>query len=598
MSFLSPLGFLALLGVPAIVALHLFRRRPPTRRVSALFLFATGAVRSETGRRRTRLRNSASLVLELLALLAIALWLAEPRAGLSGEPPRVCIVLDGSASMAAIGSDGRSAQARARAAVESVLDALPEDSDLTVVVTGPRPEVIAGPAGRKPDVREGLARWIPRQTRHDFAPAVELAMELGGARADVILFTDGEWAAAPDRLRVLGVGEPRANAAIASARRLRLDDEAVDGGQARVLCDIATFGGLRRAKIAVVGDDGVVRAEQDIELEIDTPRHVTIDLPDEDVPWLLRLTASGDALAIDNSCALPPPTRRTVRVGVSMSAPWRAMLEIDRALGALGGVAETDPAEADLILAEIPAVAGERAHDRAHELVVRALPGDTDAWIGPFLVDRREPLASGLTLDGVVWTAGKGALPGAPFVLVGDQPLASLVRTPDDRLRVFLDLDVERSNFQRSPDWPILLQNVVEVVRNSLPGPERSIVPVGGTARWRGAATGVRFEGPDGGDVLTAGDRVRFFEVREPGLYRVIEGTSVRGFVAAWFVDLTESELRTRSSFERVPGTPVAAEAVHAGVGTDRERRILALLVLVALLADVVVTRRRRQEVA
>jgi hypothetical protein len=183
-------------------------------------------------------------------------------------------------------------------------------------------------------------------------------------------------------------------------------------------------------------------------------------------------------------------------------------------------------------------------------------------------------------------------------VLAGEQPLASLVRTPDDRLRVFLDLDVERSNLQRSPDWPILLQNVVEGVRTSLPGPERSIVPVGGTARWLGAASGVRFEGPDGSDVVTAGDRVRFFELREPGLYRVIEGTAVRGFVAAWFVDLTESELRARSTFERPVVEAVAPVVVHAGVGTDRERRILALLVLAALLADMFVTRRHRPEIA
>ena len=37
--FQSPLGLLALLGVPAVVLLHLFRRRFERRPVSALFLW-------------------------------------------------------------------------------------------------------------------------------------------------------------------------------------------------------------------------------------------------------------------------------------------------------------------------------------------------------------------------------------------------------------------------------------------------------------------------------------------------------------------------------------------------------------------------------
>lgn len=583
MSLLAPAGLFALLAVPAILALHWFRRRPEQRRIAALFLFATNAPDSDAGRKRMRLRSSASLLLELLAAAVLALWLAEPRIGISDEPQRVVFVLDGSASMQARGSDGRSAAERARAAALAMLDALPDDAQFAVVQSGPRPGVLAGPSAPRAEAAAALRAWTPRQLGHDLAPAVDLALELGGERAEVIALGDGDPGPVPERVRVLAFGEARANAAIASARRLRRDD-----GTARVLCDLACFGALRRATIKVLGPDGTLRAEQEVELEIDAPRHVVLDLADAGEPWHLVLAAEGDALSIDDACALPAPLRREVRIADRLDPAASAALEIDRAMRSLAEVVLAPIASADLVI-------GPSAGDGSqHELVVQPLDGETDAWLGPFLVDRRAGPAAGVTLDGVVWTAGRGALPGVPFVFAGEQALASIERLARDRVRVRLDLDPARSNLQRSPDWPILLQNVVELVRAGLPGPERSIVPVGTTVVWREAPLALRIEGPDGKDVPASGTRERWFEAREPGLYHVFDGDQPAGHVAAWFVDLAESELRTRRSFEQAPRSPVDEVTARPATGTDRERRLLALLALLLVLGDVVVTRVRR----
>jgi len=100
MTFAAPLGLLALLAVPAIVVLHLFRNRLPERRVAGLFLFPATPVVTEGGRTRTRLWRSPSLWLECLAATLAAMWLAGLTFG--GLLPRhVIIVLDDSASMAA-----------------------------------------------------------------------------------------------------------------------------------------------------------------------------------------------------------------------------------------------------------------------------------------------------------------------------------------------------------------------------------------------------------------------------------------------------------------------------------------------------------------
>ncbi|MBL9077743.1 MAG: BatA domain-containing protein, partial [Planctomycetes bacterium] len=76
MTFTAPLGLLALLAVPAVLVLHLFRRRLPERRVAGLFLWHGDRLVTTAGRTRTRLLRTPSLWLELLAAVVLAAWLA------------------------------------------------------------------------------------------------------------------------------------------------------------------------------------------------------------------------------------------------------------------------------------------------------------------------------------------------------------------------------------------------------------------------------------------------------------------------------------------------------------------------------------------
>jgi len=63
------------LAIPAIVAIHLFRRRFPVRPVAGLFLWQLGRQTPEGGGKISRLPITRSLILECLAALALALIL-------------------------------------------------------------------------------------------------------------------------------------------------------------------------------------------------------------------------------------------------------------------------------------------------------------------------------------------------------------------------------------------------------------------------------------------------------------------------------------------------------------------------------------------
>src|SRR5262245_10517624 len=156
----APLGLLALLALPAVVVLHLFRRRFRERRAAGLFLFAPDALASDAGRRRTRLLRTPSLWLELLAALAAALLLARPLLWESREPPHLVLALDGSASLAAQGEHGPT-DAAVRAFARDALADLPSGGRATVVVTGTHPDVLAGPAARPAEALAALDAWRP-----------------------------------------------------------------------------------------------------------------------------------------------------------------------------------------------------------------------------------------------------------------------------------------------------------------------------------------------------------------------------------------------------------------------------------------------------
>src|SRR5262252_10691585 len=99
--FAHPLGLLALAAVPAVVALHLFRRRFAERPVSALFLWQAVDHASVAGRRLEPLHRNPSFWLELLAAALLGLACAAPRLPWTQPARHLVVVVDGSLSMAA-----------------------------------------------------------------------------------------------------------------------------------------------------------------------------------------------------------------------------------------------------------------------------------------------------------------------------------------------------------------------------------------------------------------------------------------------------------------------------------------------------------------
>ena len=152
------MGLLALLAIPGIVAIHLFRRRFPVRPVAGLFLWQIVRQTPEGGGRITKLPITTSLLLECLAALALALILAGARISPAGVSQHLVVLLDDSASMAAVNAGGESARDRAVRRVLAEIDRLPSGARVTLIQSGERPSILAGPAALAARSADGARR--------------------------------------------------------------------------------------------------------------------------------------------------------------------------------------------------------------------------------------------------------------------------------------------------------------------------------------------------------------------------------------------------------------------------------------------------------
>ena len=143
MTFLLPIGLLALLTIPLILLLHLLRERRRRVAVPSLMHWLNVPRRHE-GQRIRRLPLTLLLLLHLLAAALLGLALGRPQilGRFAGAARQVAVVIDTSTSMAARqGASTRFALAQERA--RAALRALGSQDRATLVAAGPSARIVA-----------------------------------------------------------------------------------------------------------------------------------------------------------------------------------------------------------------------------------------------------------------------------------------------------------------------------------------------------------------------------------------------------------------------------------------------------------------------
>lgn len=594
MTFENPWGLAALLSLPAILLLHLLQHRFPRRPSSAIFLWGPPAPSSREGRSLRRPPAAASLLLQMAAAAAISAIVAQPRWGPAARRPHLVAVLDGSASMAATPPTAPSPRDRAAAWLERRIEEEP-DSLVTLVATGPAPIILAGPAAPPEGALRALHAWTPSWTGHDPAPALRLARTLAarageGGTPRLLFLTDAADPAAPCAADVEthAMGQPLPNAGLLEAHRLPHPD-----GTSTARVTACGFSDTPLARtLRWIAEDGTELGRAELTLPPRSPVEARATFP-PGTGWV-RATLSPDAMTADDVADLPPPRARAVRIGSSLPAGpvadrlARAVRCAPDALweeGVSPGVhLAVTPWDARGVLPEgawqllVPVSAGADAPPEA---------GDPPVDLaGPWLPLRAHPVLAGVTLDGIVWTgARREAPPGTPVLSAG----AFVLLSEESFLggyRLHLNLDLARTNLADSPDWPILVSNLVEMRRAALPGLARRTFRAGETARLRLppeiVGNPLVLETPVGERPLAATDPLVLPALAVCGRYGIHDGGTALESFAVNFHDPSESDLTGRGTGHiaaRAPAPPPPVE------GARPVRRLDQALLLAALAA-------------
>jgi len=309
----------------------------------------------------------------------------------------------------------------------------------------------------------------------------------------------------------------------------------------------------------------------------------------------VRIDLAADSMSRDNEVTLAEPRPRIVGVENRLRE-GRGRQALIKALGAVAGVTQAESGH----LAFIEAAAIDTATSPG---VWKAAfgrapagwlgPGDSRDFIGPFVLEKRNPLLVGMTLGGVVWP---GVMPLArdavrPLVSAGDQVLigAPAVNTARPDPAYLFNIDLDRTNLIRAPDWPILISNLVEMRRQSLPGPERWNYRIGEWVRVRLAREPkgpLRFRCGGLERALPASRQLEFIAPSPGGLLQILEGDTVLFDIGVNFLDDSESNLRHQSTADAGRFADVAGLAGENGPASDPLFWVLLTIATAAIVGN------------
>lgn len=604
MEFLAPAGLaLAGLSLP-LVALYFLRVRRRRVVVSSLLPWHALQKSERLASPFQKFRRHLLLLLQLLALLLVALALARPAIeGRTGGTRSVVLVVDTSASMGAV--DARPHRlAAAVAEARSVLAGLGPDDEAMLVEAGPRTQVRVPFTRDLAQVGLALDRLEPTQAEGELRPAVQLATSLARSRPglEVVVLSDGGpgdlQGVAPGTADVSyrRVGTSGENAGITA---LDLRRSPVNDLDRQLFLTLHQYGTRTTDGTVEVYVGDTLLAVRTEPLPPGEPVSLVFDVPGAARGALrVRLAMPGDQLAADDEAwaVLAPPASRRVLLAGSEPMVARALAADPRVTLVRAPLEQVNAALLDTVDAALFAGAVPDAAEGRPYAVLGPYPG-SPLGFGPTadvprILDwqRTHPLLRFVGMDGVtvgrattVTDAG-GLVPiveadTGPLILAGERSGGRVVALAFDPYATDLPLRV---------GWPVFLLNTVGwLTEGTDAGSDARLLRTGQV--WTrtvsdDTVTAARVKGPEGARDLVVGDGViRVTDTDRAGIYEVSAGPVATSF-AANLLSEQESRIAPRPTLDLEEATVEVAEASLAPGRRELWRPLaMAALALICL---------------
>ena len=139
--FASPLGFLALIGVPILILIYIIKNRYTEQTIASTYLWTLSERFIKRRVPINRITGIINLILQILAVVAVSLILAHPIIFMPDAARAYCFVLDGSGSMNVVQS-GRSRFDIGKGRIGEIIKGSVDGSTYTLIYAGEGTDVI------------------------------------------------------------------------------------------------------------------------------------------------------------------------------------------------------------------------------------------------------------------------------------------------------------------------------------------------------------------------------------------------------------------------------------------------------------------------
>jgi len=588
MEFLYPWGLLGLLALPAIVALHLFRRRYEPRKIATLMLWQSLRGQDTQGLNPQPLRSSLSLWLQLLAALLLTLLLSGPRILRTVDAVEVIIVVDSAYALQARQPDGRTAADALRGEMIRRLEGR-SGQPFTVIEHGHAPRLLTARRASAAEARRALADWNPAQPRAPWGTTLRLLQSWDIEEALVWVFSDtlsNDWQHLPG-VAFTALGKPAGNLALIEPSRIRMEES----GTETLRVNLHNYGAQPVSTELRLHSDGQAARRWPVTVQANGVLPLSAEIAASDQVW--RLELPDDALPFDNRAELTPRVRPPLEVvfdfrDEALREAWRRAVQAAAPFHTVAGQGEGEATTAPLVLTDRLEWL-DRADLHACILVSASALREARLYRPPFLREPNHPLVNGIDWQGCLLAIGEweGTAYTPQLPRVSGHEAIVIAEVPGGTSRRFiLHADLRRSNLPTQAAFPVLAHNAVELARGFQPGLRRTNLRFGERLEFRPPpeAGPLRLTQPDGWEEEVVNPRAIRLPPDRSGLFALRAQGHPPWTFAVNHADAATSDLRAVKAGQYRTRDPAAAAGTL--VLHDAWMLLLALLVLALMVSE------------
>lgn len=277
MGFFNPLGFLALLGIPAILIMYMLKEKHKEVKVSSTMLWQKAVLSTLSKKPWQKLRNNILMIIQIIAVILLALALSKPYIIGGDKASHYIIVMDNSSSMGA--TDLKPTRLDyAKSEAKKLIDNADRDTYFTIISAGKNPVTLLENTQGKDSAKRVLNNIDLTLEKADTYSAVELIKTLKNNNdGNVYIFTDTYFdTEGIADVQVVSVGNSKDNTSI----------ELVSENNGNVMAKVSNVGESDVSKNITLYGDGNILDVQEVSFNGSETKDISFDVDVKDTSVL------------------------------------------------------------------------------------------------------------------------------------------------------------------------------------------------------------------------------------------------------------------------------------------------------------------------